>query len=521
MAPGVQATARAALGAGLCVLPPKEDGSKRPDVASWTAYQRERPTEADMLRWYGRGEADCSRGGVGLVCGAVSGGLELLEFDDYETYVEVKRAAEALGLADLVEWVELGYSERIPGGGIHWLYFCDSVEGNTRLAARPISDSEVKVLIETRGEGGYVIIAPSNGRVHPSRRPYELLQGGVQDITTITADERAELFQLARSFDEIPARVVDEPRDGGGSPGDRPGDRFAAAVAWPEILEPHGWRLVYRRGEEKFWRRPGKDGGVSATVNFQDSDLLYVFSTSTVFEPQRGYGKFSVCALLDHGSDFAVAAKGLVGRGYGGNGTSPPPSAAEEKVERFRFTDYGNAERLVARHGQDIRFCHVWGTWLVWDGRRWRRDDTAAVWLMAKEPIRSVPAELDADPWLLNVSNGTLDLRTGELRPHRREDLITKLAPVEYDPEAKHPIFERVIAHVTGGDEALGRYLQRAFGYTLTGDTSEEKLFLVIGGGASGKSTLIEGFKAALGDYAVTADFEAFPREARYRGRTQ
>src|SRR5262249_37121319 len=135
----------------------------------------------------------------------------------------------------------------------------------------------------------------------------------------------------------------------------------------------------------------------------------------------------------------------------------------------------------------------------------------AMVKLAETEPTIAVAAErLDVGPWLLNVQNGTLDLRTGQLRPHRREDLITKLAPVIYQPDARLELWENFLTTATGGDAELAAFLQRAVGYTLTGDTSEEKLLFVYGPEATGKSTFLEAIKAMLGDYAATADFDAF-----------
>jgi putative DNA primase/helicase len=127
------------------------------------------------------------------------------------------------------------------------------------------------------------------------------------------------------------------------------------------------------------------------------------------------------------------------------------------------------------------------------------------------EPNVAVEArDLNTDHWLLNCVNGTVDLRTGEIRPHRREDLITKLSPVKYDSDARSALFERFLAETTGNDRELMEFLQRATGYSLTGNSSEEKLFLVHGPGNTGKSTYLEAVKAVLGDYATTADFEAF-----------
>jgi putative DNA primase/helicase len=139
--------------------------------------------------------------------------------------------------------------------------------------------------------------------------------------------------------------------------------------------------------------------------------------------------------------------------------------------------------------------------------------------LMKSESGMSLrPDQLDSDPWLLNCVNGTVDLRTGELRPHSQRDLITKLAPVEYDPDAQHPQWDSHIEHVTEGSPEFAGYLQRTAGYCLTGSTSEEIVLLFSGGTATGKTTHLEAMRAAMGDYAATADFETFLRVGNSRG---
>lgn len=218
-------------------------------------------------------------------------------------------------------------------------------------------------------------------------------------------------------------------------------------------------------------------------------------------------------------------------------------------------TDLGNARRFSERHGPETRYCPKLKRWFVWDRRRWKEDDGSAIERRAKETVRSIYQEasaesddnkrkelvawareseaahhiknmiflarsesaialesenLNSDPWLLNCLNGTVDLRTGALREHRREDLITKLAPVEYDANARHPMWDSLIDWITSGQKEFADFLRRALGYSLTADVSEEKLFFIHGPGASAKSTFMEGFKATLGDYAKTADFEAF-----------
>jgi putative DNA primase/helicase len=121
-------------------------------------------------------------------------------------------------------------------------------------------------------------------------------------------------------------------------------------------------------------------------------------------------------------------------------------------------------------------------------------------------PVR--PHELDADTWALNCLNGTIDLRTGKLRPHQRADLITKLVPVAYDSNATCPTWRAFLSQIFQQDEALIAFVQRAVGYSLTGDTRERVLFILHGSGRNGKSTLLETLAALLADYALRTPTE-------------
>jgi putative DNA primase/helicase len=226
-----------------------------------------------------------------------------------------------------------------------------------------------------------------------------------------------------------------------------------------------------------------------------------------------------------------------------GRGTTQPAGG-------YNLTDLGNARRLVHRHGRNLRYCWLWRKWLVWDGKRWVKDDTGEVYRLAKETVSSIyqeaaaapndearkelgkhatrseagarikemvdlarsdvpvmPDELDASPDLLNTESGTIDLRTGELREHRREDLITKIAPTTYRPDAAAPTWEAFLERVLPGED-LRAFVRRAVGYSATGDTSEQCMFINHGGGANGKSTFQEAIASALGDYAMRAPTE-------------
>ena len=224
----------------------------------------------------------------------------------------------------------------------------------------------------------------------------------------------------------------------------------------------------------------------------------------------------------------------------------PEEPEPEPEPESFHLTDMGNARRLVVLYGELLRYVVEWG-WFVWDDTRFRKDAAGQVVRFAKEMVRQIyveasratgksersaianhakrsesrvqirntidlakseveimvrPEEFDLDLWLLNVKNGTIDLRTGQLREHRREDLITKLAPVSYDPTATAPLWEKFLDRIMGENKRLIRFLQKCSGYSLTGDTREQVIFIFYGTGSNGKTTFLRINGDLLGDYA-------------------
>ena len=223
------------------------------------------------------------------------GGLEPFEFDCRDTYDRYLEAAVEMGLGDLVDQVRTGYEEFTPGGGVHWLFRCSDPLPPTKLAQRPAPTEKIhtqkKTLIETKGTGGFIIIAPSNGKVHETGGAYKLVSGGLGLMTTLFPDERDLLWELAKSFDEMPQEVKPDPdhdpwmmpvtgdRSAFPKQGKRPGDDYAERTPWEDIVEPHQWAKAFTRGDEIYWRRPGKDRGVSATTGHCKG--LKVFTTST------------------------------------------------------------------------------------------------------------------------------------------------------------------------------------------------------------------------------------------------
>ena len=294
-----------------------------------------------------------------------------------------------------------------------------------------------------------------------------------------------------------------------------------------------------------------------------------LFRSSGLFRPKwdkrhfsdgRTYGQGTIDKAISSTTSFYTPPAMRTSFSLDGlNGTSNGTAAHDDGEERetpfasFPQTDMGNAQRLVAMYGQGLRYCHLWAKWLVWDNRRWKVDDTGGIVRCAKETVRAIreeaadqddekqqkslmkwalkseaeskvnsmitlarsepgipvsPDDLDADPWLLCVSNGTVDLRTGELREHRRDDLITKWTPIAYDQRAVCPQWLAFLDTIMAGKESLVGFLQRTAGYSLSGSTAERALFFLYGVGANGKSTFLETIKAMMGDYAMRTPTE-------------
>jgi len=302
---------------GISVVPVATDGSKRPGVLTWKEYQERRATSDELMAWFQGAE------GVGVICGKVSGNLEMLELEGRavadKIHLDIKEMAKQAGLGTVWERLNNGYVEMTPSGGLHWLYrIKGEVPGNTKLARRPGENGSIDVLAETRGEGGFVVVAPTNGTCHPSGGAWKMLSGSPKSIPTLTVPERDQLHSLFATFDAIPKQenIQEELKPKG--EGLTPGDDYNAKVTWEQILEPLGWKKVYvNRQGVTAWRRPGKTEGISATTNHAGTDKFYVFTSSTIFDPERSYTKFAVFAIVEHNSDFTKAARALREQGYG------------------------------------------------------------------------------------------------------------------------------------------------------------------------------------------------------------
>lgn len=221
----------------------------------------------------------------------------------------------------------------------------------------------------------------------------------------------------------------------------------------------------------------------------------------------------------------------------------------------FNMTDAGNAELFAKVNAMDVRYVWAWDTWILFDGTRWKIDNQGRVFqkgiatlrylatqarlhlqpsdaetisehalssesasgiknmlfLAKTDPsLAVIPDMLDTDQWLLNLQNGTIDLRDNGFRPHSRDDLLTKVAGVAYDAEAACPLWEAFLDRIMDRNRNLIEFLQRFAGYTLSGVSNEQCLILLYGTGANGKSVFLEIIRFVLKDYASQADFSTF-----------
>jgi putative DNA primase/helicase len=280
----------------------------------------------------------------------------------------------------------------------------------------------------------------------------------------------------------------------------------------------------------------------------------------------RKYGKADFKRVIAHADGDGEEVKWLLSEIIGDAKPLPDllanfhqaiyhPPTPPGKLGTFKPTDLWNAMLLVHLFGDRVRFCDRLGGWLIYDGKRWYRAECGEAERFAKETVLHIyqlvlaekdenrrqemakyaarsesagkikallelartedrvavsPEAFNADPWELNVANGTIDLRTGLLRAHRPGDLISNIVDVVYDPNATCPTWEKFLDSTTGVNRELIPFLQRACGYSLSGITREQCFFFLYGPEAAGKSTFIRVIQNVMGTYALTAEIQTF-----------
>lgn len=241
--------------------------------------------------------------GIGVACGEKSGNLECWDFDNH--FGDAKENLSKF-IADIKELYEKHQFpiESTTSGGFHLLLRCEGVEGNQKIANKPMWSEDRNrfvpdAIIETRGEGGYFVCDPTEG--------YLMVRGSIENIPTITTSERKEMLEAAKS-----QNTWHEIRKESYELTDKPGDIFNQSPESPQrgknALRQAGWKEV----RDKVWQRPDKKDGISATFGKAAENIFYCFTANGYpFEPNRGYTCFQVVALLEFGGDFSAFAKEL------------------------------------------------------------------------------------------------------------------------------------------------------------------------------------------------------------------
>ena len=358
------AAARAWYEAGFAVIPCHEDGSKRP-FGPWRQYQTQRAEWATVQAWLESGRFT----GIGALMGEASRNTEMIELEGpldaaiARLQRVMARAQHSdfsdLQMADLLSRIARGCSEQSAGGGLHlFIRVTDGPALGNRKLAHAGQGSGRKVVAETRGEGGFVVVAPTTARNgHQPGTAYLFLRGSSPaGVVETTGEERDLIHMLINLALDEPDTAPPITVTGTGTSSSEPGafDAYRQAVTWSEILAPAGWSQGHTDGDGRtHWTRPGsrKFEGTSAT-SLEDGPL-YVFSTNAGLPTEQGLSKATVYALLNHDGDLSAAGRALREEGYGPTVPQPPElnswdyvhnsdSAQEDVAEE---TDYDRAVR--------------------------------------------------------------------------------------------------------------------------------------------------------------------------------
>lgn len=420
---------------------------------------------------------------IGIPTGGVSG-FWVLDVDGDAGRQSLEELTSEYGaLPDTVE-------AQTGGGGRHYLFKC------------PPDGRKIKNIVglqrglDIRGDGGYIVAPPS---LHASGRRYEWDPGFHPEETAV-----AEAPKWLLDFLHTPKKLPTERQE--------------------DALQD----LIYEGTRNETLTK------IAGSLRRQGLDAAEIHIALQGINERRCRPKLPDAELQQ------------IAKSVGRYAPNPQRTVIPDKV--FDRTDLGNAQRLVDQFGKRIRYCYERKSWYIWSGCKWSTDNTGEIQRLAKTTVRSIYAEaakvaeeeaakalakhafnsqsakrlkdmveltksepgipvlsdeMDADPWLLNCTNGALDLRTGKLLPHDPARLLSKSVATVYAPDIPCPLWLAFLSKVMDGNASMIRFLQKAVGYALTGKTSEECLFFFYGGGRNGKSTFLETIQLLLSDYAT------------------
>jgi putative DNA primase/helicase len=475
---------------------------------------------AQVRRWW-RADRVRGEGGWNVALRTTSRFVVLdadVKSDGLDTIEQFEAWSNGLSLPETVR-------VRTGSGGLHLLY-------RTAGTARVVSRNRILPGLDIKADGGYVVTVPSlheSGGLYRFENPDHPLAELPPDVTAWLLTQRGHSAGGGGSSGH------DYDPEAGGRAGQRDEhiNRRAfelrkAGLAYDDavrVMRDEWLKLEQPEGDEFTWE----------TVLYK---IKRVWDSVDVDEDLARFLRIDWRPTI---TNVPIAGDVLQ--------EGPPQLEAPPAWDPLP-TELGNAMRFSRLHAGVVKYCHDEGRWYVWDGRRFRADElnsvqtmlrrvisdirTTAVataddagrrtwttWARASESLGNqnatlklasslpevavVSRQLDANPWLLGVENGVIDLKTGRLRPAQPADLITRQAAVAYDPEARCDRWRDHVKLVTDGDVHLAAYLRRAAGYALTGLTTEQKFFFLYGSGQNGKNAFVETLLGILGDYGAQA----------------
>lgn len=364
---------------GLSVIPVKD---KIPTVA-WKEYQTRLPRVGELS----------FNGSLALICGKISG-VEVIDIDSKNdpSGLLMDRLTQAIfkDSPDITE--DDLVIQRTPSGGGHLIYKCEVIEPNQKLAV----SKDRKVLIETRGLGGYVCIAPTPG--------YEVLVGSLENIPTITPEQRDNLLTACRSLNEFFEPVIIPKQYTQNNTGLTPWQDYNERADVPALLQKHGWTYLRTIGENQHFCRPEKKGSTSGTWNGQ---TFFSFTSSTVFEPSKAYNASALFAYLECNKDFTEAARRLYSDGYGERSQPQHTNTTEIKSFEWRaFQITTEPEEAIALLKIDIAPIATAGNYSHVIGKKKSRKSLFLLWLIAQYKSLHINSLLCADIILFDTEQG-------------------------------------------------------------------------------------------------------------------
>jgi putative DNA primase/helicase len=495
-----------------CSVIPIQVGEKRPAI-NWEEYQKRIPNPTEIDNWFGNG----SDYQLGLVTGCVSNGMFILDFDGEDCFDVFAEFIKTFPEFRHTEMVETG------SGKLHLHASCQDMPRDLTKKVRTFKGNGH---VELRANGHQTLIPPSK---HPDGGQYKYISNSKPiEITVARLNELLVWIENGK--------------------GDSSED----------TKNPPGWRQeLFEKGVSEGLRNGSltKLAGFYLSKRLEREEILTLMvEANKRFIPPLEQKE--VETILDSviRTDHKNHPERYEEKPISSFTTS---TSADEVLLKYHLTDVGNAESFYELHGNDFIFIKEKKTWIKFDGVRWVEAEAEAKrkmidtmrsksklamsvfppdsdqmkqivkWCLASESsyrlagamnlatiyvFRSIN-DFDKDPWLLCCKNGAVDLKTGKLRPATPEDMLQRSTNITHDAETKCSRWVQFLDEVFTGNEELIDFIQRAIGYTLTGLTREQCLFILFGTGANGKSVFLGVLGDLLGEYGLTTSFSTFKEQ--------